>query len=51
MSRDIQDGVGIIDGRSAFTTLTGSTAILAQADTTDSLEAAVTALFAANPDL
>ena len=41
----------LIAGRSAFTTLTGSTAILAQADTTDALEAAVTALFAANPDL
>ncbi|MCY7298153.1 MAG: hypothetical protein LH616_02945, partial [Ilumatobacteraceae bacterium] len=31
----------LIDGRSSFTTLTGSTAILAQADTTDALEAAV----------
>jgi len=41
----------LIDGRSSFTTLTGSTAILAQADTTDALEAAVTALFAANPEL
>jgi hypothetical protein len=39
------------DGRSSFTTLSGTTAILAQADSTDALEAAVTALFAANPDL
>lgn len=41
----------ITNGRSAFTTLSGTTAILAQADTTDALAAAVTALFAANPDL
>lgn len=41
----------IIDGHSSFTTLTGATAVLAQADSTDALEAAVTALFAANPDL
>jgi hypothetical protein len=41
----------LIDGHSSFTTLSGNTAILAQADTTDALEAAVTALFAANPDL
>lgn len=39
------------DGRSSFTTLSGKTAVLAQADTTNALEAAVTALFAANPDL
>lgn len=39
------------DGRSSFTTLTGTTAILAQAGTTDVLRAAVTALFTANPDL
>jgi len=45
------DVVGRVDGRSAFTTLTGSAAVLAQADTTDALQAAVTALFAANPDL
>ena len=41
----------LIDGHSSFTTLSGTTAILAQADSTDALQAAVTALFAANPDL
>lgn len=41
----------LIDGASSFTTLTGQTAILAQTTNTDVLEAAVTALFAANPDL
>jgi hypothetical protein len=39
------------DGASSFTTLSGRTALLAQASTTDALEAAVTALFGANPDL
>jgi hypothetical protein len=41
----------LADGHSSFTTLSGTTAILAQADTTDALQAAVTALYDANPQL
>lgn len=47
-----RSGKAFVSGStSSFTTVSGTTGILAQADSTDALQASVTALFEANPQL